>query len=134
MATLFTAEANLLLNFTLRGGTLVPAGTDYVAECSTNSSAAAHGTELSFSGYARQAVVANTSNWTAPSAQTIGNANTITVTASAPSTFTINGYWLTDAASGAGNDILYDNFGSPVSVAIGNAVQFNAAGLQVSAL
>lgn len=133
MATLFTAYANKIADFLIRGVPLTPPATIYVAEASTASTASAHGTELVFSGYARQAVPGDTADWTAASAGSVGNVNPIVVTSNAPSSFSIDGYWLTDAPSGVGNDMLFCNFGSPVAVAVANVVQFNAGGLTVAA-
>lgn len=138
MATMSNYLAAALIKYTFQGVAFTPANPLYVELNTASNSASAAGTEVTttqLTGYARQSIATTTSGWTY-GANAVSNTNVLTYTTNAATSSslpTITGYYVNDASSGAGNLYVYDNFGSSVTPASGNTVQFNAAGLTVTA-
>lgn len=127
--------AQKVIQYTLENISFTPVATDYVGLGTTNSSASAVGTEVTttqLTGYARQSIAASAVGWNYAT-NAVSNALTLTYTASAATTGSLPSpqtMFVNDALT-TGNNYVWSNF-SAVTIALGNTVQVNVAGLTVT--
>lgn len=138
---------NKIVDWFHRGVAYTPPATVYVALCSTAPTPSAAGTELSGTGYARQAVASSTAAWAAtngagtttnPSSGTTGTTsnNAAIDFGNAGAAWGTAAYWETYDASSGGNRLTYgtivDGAGTPSPRVINNGdpVKFPAGSLK----
>lgn len=138
-ASLTDTYENSIIDWLMRGQTLTPPATGYIAlftTCPTDSTA---GTEVTGGSYARVAITASLSNWagtqsagsTTTSSGTSGttsNNNVITFPAATADWGTVNCFGYMSASSG-GTLIFYAALTSPRSITNGSTASFAVAAL-----
>lgn len=114
------------LNILLRATSLTGAATVYMALYTANPTDAGAGTEAAFASYARQAVT-----FSAPSAQTVTNSNTLTYAAVTVGAVTITAIGILDAAS-AGNLLAWKALSPTLAYAINDVPLFDVGAITVN--
>lgn len=89
------------------------------------------GTEVSGTGYARVAVVNNTTNWPVTTTGTKSNGVTFSFPSPGGAWGTVVGFGIYDAAA-AGNLLYYGALSAPKTIATGQVYKFTAGSLQVT--
>lgn len=132
MAGKSTAHANSLLDFEFRAVAYTPPATRYFALMTADPTDAGGGTEASYTGYARQGVLADAASWAAAASKKTSNVNAIVFPVlPAATTVVVSTIAVYDALT-AGNLIEYKVLDSDVTFTAGQAPQIAAGFWEVT--